>query len=79
MIGTIPKNATRDELVDWCVDELNKYDMTIEMAKKRLWFRREFWKGHNEMVCAILETYLSNSEIKQRLTQEAYERYFGKL
>lgn len=78
MIGDIPKKATIEELVNWCVDELNKYDMTIKMTKQKSWFRREFWRGHNEMVCAILETYLSNSEIKQRLTQETYERYFGR-
>ena len=76
MVGDIPRKATIDELVNWCVDELNKYDMAITMTEKKKWFRREFWRGHNEMVCAILETYLSHSEIKERLTQEAYERYF---
>lgn len=79
MVGDIPRKATIPQLIDWCVDELNKYDMVVSMTKKRMWFRREFWKGHNEMVCALLETYLTKEEIKARLTKETYERYFGRL
>ena len=79
MTGDIPRRATIPQLIEWCVDELNKYDMVKTMTEKKMWFRREFWEGHNEMVCSLLETYLTPKEIKTRLTKEAYERYFEKL
>ena len=29
MIGNIPRKATTPQLIDWCVEELNKYDMVV--------------------------------------------------
>ena len=74
----LPLKATLDQLIDWCVNELNEFDMTISMTENKKWFRREFWRGHNELVCGLLETYLAPKQIKERLTKEAYERYFEK-
>lgn len=72
----LPKRATTTELIDWCVETLNKFDMVLEMDKKRKWYRREYWRGHNALVCGLLETYLTKEEIKKRLSEEAYNTYF---